>query len=189
MNQSTLSHLVIFLLRKSMADYLIFISVDERAQCKKNACWVFGTVRIISIIKSWICFTEKVYGSSPYSPKNLYSFHFLNLVCWLQSDGRLAHRNRIIITCSEQPPWVSMKRKKFISVGPIGIFLISDKKTRPFFFVDELHTNFSCFPIQDQKVCDIPFLFVQNIFLQISIYPNPIAHHSNSTDADFMQEG
>lgn len=41
---------------------------------QKNACWVFETVRIISIIIRLICFTEKVYGSSPYSPnikKNL----------------------------------------------------------------------------------------------------------------------
>lgn len=35
---------------------------------KKNACWVFETVQIILIIISLICFTEKVYGSSPYSP-------------------------------------------------------------------------------------------------------------------------
>lgn len=68
MNQSTRSHLLLFLSRKNMADWLIFISVNERAQCKKNACWVFETVRIILIIISLICFTEKVYGSSPYSP-------------------------------------------------------------------------------------------------------------------------
>lgn len=67
---------------------------------KKNACWVFERVRIILIRISSICFTEKVYGSSPYSPilisnnnnllisnnnnqngntetQKLYSFHFL----------------------------------------------------------------------------------------------------------------
>lgn len=36
---------------------------------QKNACWVFETVRIILLRISLICFTEKVYGSSPYSPK------------------------------------------------------------------------------------------------------------------------
>lgn len=35
---------------------------------KKNARWVFKTIEIIEIIMSLICFTEKVYGSSPYSP-------------------------------------------------------------------------------------------------------------------------
>jgi len=35
---------------------------------KKNARWVFKTIQIIWIIISLICFTEKVYGSSPYSP-------------------------------------------------------------------------------------------------------------------------
>lgn len=54
-----------------MADQLIFLSVNERAQCTKNACWVFETVQIILIIKSLIRFTEKVYGSSPYSPRAL----------------------------------------------------------------------------------------------------------------------
>lgn len=29
---------------------------------------------------------------------------------------------------------------------------------------------------------------VQYLFFCIPIYSNPIAHHSNSTDADFMQE-
>jgi len=62
-----------FSVKKNMADWLIFISVNERAQCKKNACWVFETVQIILIIKSLICFTEKVYGSSPYSPRALYN--------------------------------------------------------------------------------------------------------------------
>lgn len=39
---------------------------------QKKARWVFETVRIILIIISLICFTEQVYGSSPYSPtKNL----------------------------------------------------------------------------------------------------------------------
>ena len=41
---------------------------------KKNACWVFETVQIISIIIRLICFTEKVYGSNPYSPTNIYVF-------------------------------------------------------------------------------------------------------------------
>jgi len=40
---------------------------------QKNACWVFETVQIILRIKeSLIYFTEKVYGSSPYSPKYIY---------------------------------------------------------------------------------------------------------------------
>lgn len=41
---------------------------------QKKACWVFERVQIILIIISWGSFTEKVYGSSPYSPnikKNL----------------------------------------------------------------------------------------------------------------------
>ncbi|PIN14885.1 hypothetical protein CDL12_12484 [Handroanthus impetiginosus] len=64
---------LIFLSRNNMVDWLIFLSVNERAQCKKkkkkrNACWVFETVQIILIIISLICFTKKVYGSSPYSP-------------------------------------------------------------------------------------------------------------------------
>ena len=80
MNQSTRSHLLLFLSRKNMADWLIFISVNERAQCKKNACWVFETVRIILIIISLICFTEKVYGSSPYSPIH-FCIHFLISAC------------------------------------------------------------------------------------------------------------
>jgi hypothetical protein len=35
---------------------------------RENACWVLGTVQIILIIRTLICSTEKVYGSSPYSP-------------------------------------------------------------------------------------------------------------------------
>ena len=35
---------------------------------QKNARWVLKTIEIIEIIMSFICFTEKVYGSSPYSP-------------------------------------------------------------------------------------------------------------------------
>lgn len=45
-------------------------------QKNKNACWVFETVRIISITIRLICFTEKVYGSNPYSP-NIYVFFFI----------------------------------------------------------------------------------------------------------------
>ena len=49
---------------------------------KKNACWVFETVQIILIIISLICFTEKVYGSSPYSPIKMkngnYTIFFLH---------------------------------------------------------------------------------------------------------------
>lgn len=40
----------------------------KEPNAKKNACWVFETVQIILRIISLICFTEKVYGSSPYSP-------------------------------------------------------------------------------------------------------------------------
>jgi hypothetical protein len=47
-------------------------------QKNKNACWVFETVRIISITIRLICFTEKVYGSNPYSP-NIYVFFFFIL--------------------------------------------------------------------------------------------------------------
>src|SRR5450432_3732737 len=78
MNQSTGSHLLIFRSIKNMANWLIFISVNERAQCKKNACWVFETVRIILIIISLICFTEKVYGSIPYSPNTYLISYKLN---------------------------------------------------------------------------------------------------------------
>ena len=35
---------------------------------QKDACWVFETVQINLIVVSLVCFTEKVYGSSPYSP-------------------------------------------------------------------------------------------------------------------------
>jgi len=35
---------------------------------QKDACWVFETVQISLIIISLVCFIEKVYGSSPYSP-------------------------------------------------------------------------------------------------------------------------
>lgn len=47
---------------------------------QQNACWVFETVQRISItiIKSLICFTEKVYGSSPYSPTH-YIYIFFSL--------------------------------------------------------------------------------------------------------------
>lgn len=40
----------------------------KEPNAKKNARWVFETVQIILIISSLICFTEQVYGSSPYSP-------------------------------------------------------------------------------------------------------------------------
>ncbi|KAL3806171.1 hypothetical protein ACJIZ3_000656 [Penstemon smallii] len=43
----------------------------KEPNAKKNACWVFETGQIILIIISLICFTEKVYGSSPYSPRAL----------------------------------------------------------------------------------------------------------------------
>jgi len=52
---------------------------------QKNACWVFETVRIISIIIRLICFTEKVYGSNPYSP-NIYAFFLdfsMDILCFL----------------------------------------------------------------------------------------------------------
>lgn len=74
MDQSTWNHLIIF-----------FSSYEEKyggltdlyiswwkSPMQQNACWVFETVRIISIIISLICFTEKVYGSSPYSPNTVY---------------------------------------------------------------------------------------------------------------------
>lgn len=44
---------------------------------RENACWVLGTVQIILIIRTLICSTEKVYGSSPYSPIHSTKWYYL----------------------------------------------------------------------------------------------------------------
>ena len=55
-------------------------------QKNKNARWVYKTIQIIFIIISLICFTEKVYGSSPYSPNiptdtnNIYIYDRIDLI-------------------------------------------------------------------------------------------------------------
>lgn len=84
----------------------------KEPNAKKNARWVFETVQIILIISSLICFTEKVYGSSPYSPityiyyndkkiknhQKIVSFSFLHYFFVFGTDDRLVlvNRNQII---------------------------------------------------------------------------------------------
>ena len=50
---------------------------------QKNACWVFETVQIILRIQSLIGFTEKVYGSSPYSPTKYIVMNITNLLNYI----------------------------------------------------------------------------------------------------------
>lgn len=59
---------------------------------QKNACWVFETVQIILIIISLICFTEKVYGSSPYSPI-IYYYNILLLII-TYNNKKITYNNK-----------------------------------------------------------------------------------------------
>lgn len=84
---------------------------------QKNACWVFETVRIISIIIRLICFTEKVYGSNPYSPTNIYVYVFfldfrMDILCFLQYSFLF-----LISTCLQtRRSLVTQNRDKSITI-------------------------------------------------------------------------
>lgn len=82
----------------------------KEPNAKKNACWVFETVRIISIIISLICFTEKVYGSSPYSPINFPFFY--SWIVFISSlvlvSGLHAYRDPLSIKMKIKEPFFSI---------------------------------------------------------------------------------
>ena len=137
---------------------------------QKNACWVFETVQIISIIIRLICFTEKVYGSSPYSPilisnnnnqngntetQKLYSFHFLIhciFVVWNWSLGvacgssKSNHsqnpKARSEGARSEQNIKLKWKQKR-ISMDLIAIFFLESRirLNKPIFLSSIINNN------------------------------------------------
>ncbi len=104
-------------------------------------CWVFETVQIILIIISLICFTEKVYGSSPYSPNiinkpyKIKKWKTKNAFQWIHS---VFFQSRI---------------NKQIFLHFVFSSLI---------FVSKLHMNF---PVHNQRVSDISFLWLWYTYL------------------------
>lgn len=108
---------------------------------QKNARWVFETVQIILIIRSLICFTEKVYGSSPYSPNiinkpyKIKKWKTKNAFQWIHS---VFFQSRI---------------NKQIFLHFVFSSLI---------FVSKLHMNF---PVHNQRVSDISFLWLWYTYL------------------------
>lgn len=99
---------------------------------QKNACWVFETVQIILIIISLICFTEKVYGSNPYSPNNIKSYNLIK--------KKIVQFSFLTIVCN----W------------PLGLV----HHFNCLIFVDELHMNFPIFPSkQNQRISNTSSLW------------------------------
>lgn len=149
MNQSTWSHLTIFLSCKEKKKYgkLTDLVISWwKSPMQQNACWVFETVRIISILISWICFTEKVYGSSPYSPINSIFIFYLFLLSWFTW---LVHRNASYTTYLSRSIDTGKWNKNTIYFDGSNYYLsnhkISNKKvcSYSFIFVGKLHIIFS----------------------------------------------
>lgn len=91
---------------------------------KKNACWVFEIVRIILIIISLICFTEKVYGSSPYSPINPIKSNSNYKNCSFPYSSLLFLTRRF---------FHQKKKKEFLEAHPQGSFRVEKKTEKTLF--------------------------------------------------------
>lgn len=115
----------------------------KEPNAKKNACWVFETVRIISIIISLICFTEKVYGSSPYSPIH-FCIHFLISACDRPVDCSIEMES---FPQDHGDPSGLENNNLFQWIQSDRYFQISDKQTHSssLIFVCEWHTAFFLF--------------------------------------------
>lgn len=104
----------------------------KEPNAKKNACWVFETVQIILIIISLLCFTEKVYGSSPYSPK----------------IKKKNEKQKMYFNGSNPYLFFQSQINKQIFLHFVFSSLI---------FVSKLHINF---PVHNQRVSDISLMIL-----------------------------
>lgn len=119
---------------------------------QKNACWVFETVKIISIKISFICFTEKVYGSSPYSPN---TFHF-----FFYSNFRISRNNK--------------KKNSLQPNGPKWVFVLQIPiSPHPLSWMNYIW-YFSYFPVHDKGVSDTFFFLRYTQFQKWKSWKIPV---------------
>ncbi len=131
---------------------------------QQNACWVFETVQIISIKTSLICFTEKVYGSSPYSPK---VFHFSILFI----PHQYLFIDHLLVGWSIEMkalPHASLNKQGIMhSSGSNPYLFVKSRITYSSFFVhcrrQKLSMTFFSFTVHDQSVSDtLQFFCIPN---------------------------
>lgn len=140
---------------------------------QKNACWVFETVRIISIIIRLICFTEKVYGSNPYSP-NIYVF--FSILGWISYVSFSIVFFSLFSTCLQTRRSIApQNRDKNITIGSF----IENQRDR------KRKKNFDQINRRKDRLPDLNFILLQigyALSLPILSYNdcNDFLHFANS---------